>query len=56
MNSYTFIDKDEKCQNAKLYEFLASSYDISNLASKIYAQKNAKLNIISLKKISKTSA
>lgn len=56
MNSYTYTDKEEKCQNARLYEFLASSYDISTLASKINAQKSAKLNLINLKKIGKKSA
>ena len=37
--------------STKLYEFLATNYDISYLASKIQAAKNAKINMLSLKKI-----
>lgn len=36
--------------NSKLYEFLATNYNISNLANKIAAEKNAPINILSLKK------
>jgi len=42
--------------NTKLYEFLATNYDISDLASKICAAKNAKLNMLSLRKIGNYSA
>jgi hypothetical protein len=41
----------ENTPNQKLYEFLATSYDISALASKIFVEKNAPKSIISLKKI-----
>lgn len=36
--------------NAKLYEFLVTNYDISDLANKIYAAKYLKLNTLNLKK------
>lgn len=36
--------------NSKLYEFLATSYDISNLANKISATQNASGNILNLRK------
>lgn len=42
--------------NTKLYEFLATNYDISDLAGKICAAKNAKLNLLSLKRIGNLSA
>lgn len=35
--------------NSKLYAFLATNYDISNLADKINAAKQAPMNILSLK-------
>ena len=41
----------EEYDNTRLYEFLATNYDLSNLASKICAMKNAKMNILSLKKM-----
>lgn len=47
----SFIYNSEESGNSRLYEFLATNYDISNLANKIYAAKNAKMNILSLKKI-----
>lgn len=37
-------------KNADLYEFLATNYDISDLAAKIYAAKYLKLNTLNLKK------
>lgn len=45
------IYEREECSNSKLYEFLATNYDISDLARKICAAKNAKLNRLSLKQI-----
>lgn len=42
----------EDSPNAKLYEFLATNYDISDLARKICAAKYAKINLLNLKKIS----
>ena len=44
---YTFEDN----KHSKLYEFLTTNYDISNLASKIYAEQNAPMSIINLRKI-----
>jgi len=44
---YTFEDN----KNSNLYEFLTTNYDISNLASKIYAEQNAPMSIINLRKI-----
>jgi hypothetical protein len=41
----------DKTPNQKLYEFLAISYDISALASKIFVEKNAPKSIVNLKKI-----
>lgn len=49
INSYT--SNNEYIENAKLYEFLAVNYDISDLAKKICAAKNAKINLLNLKKI-----
>lgn len=43
--------KYDESDNTKLYEFLATNYDISNLASKICAMKKARINILSLKKL-----
>lgn len=37
--------------NSRLYEFLATNYDISVLAGKISAEKNAKISLFNLKKI-----
>lgn len=42
----------EDSPNTKLYEFLATNYDISDLARKISAAKYAKINLLNLKKIS----
>lgn len=47
INSLTY--KCDVNRNSKLYEFLATNYDISILANKITAQKNAPVNILSLK-------
>jgi len=44
--SYNFKKKD----NSKLYDSLATNYDISDLARKISAAKYAKINLLSLKK------
>ena len=41
----------EASEHAKLYEFLATNYDITHLASKICAMKYAKINLLSLKKL-----
>ena len=41
----------EASEHAKLYEFLATNYDITHLASKICAMKYAKTNLKNLKKI-----
>lgn len=38
--------------NSKLYAFLATNYDISDLAKKISAAKYAQINRLSLRKIS----
>lgn len=37
--------------NSRLYEFLATRYDISNLANRIAADKDAPGNILKLKNI-----
>lgn len=46
-----FVYNCEESKNSKLYEFLATNYNISTLANKISAAKNAKMNILSLKKM-----
>lgn len=48
MNSLIREVKDSG--NSRLYEFLATNYNISTLANKISASKNAEMNILSLKK------
>lgn len=51
MNNFdALISISENNENSKLYEFLATNYDISNLANKIAAEKSASINILSLKK------
>ena len=40
----------EDTNNSKLYECLATNYDISDLARKISAAKYAKLNLLNLRK------
>lgn len=45
----------ENYSNSKLYEFLAMNYDISVLATKIYATKYSKIGLLNLKKISEAS-
>jgi len=42
----------EDCSNSRLYEFLATNYDITDLAGKIYAAKYLKINTLNLKKSS----
>lgn len=49
-NFNSLIPVSENNGNSKLYEFLATNYDISNLANKISAEKNASINILNLKK------
>lgn len=51
----SLVDECGSSEYSKLYEFLAVSYDISDLAKKIYAAKNAKINILNLKKIGNSS-
>lgn len=46
----------EDSPNTKLYEFLATNYDISDLARKIVAAKYAKINILNLKKIGNSAS
>lgn len=53
-NIYSLVNESETSANSKLYEFLAVRHDISNLAKKIYAAKNAKISILNLKKIGKS--
>jgi len=43
-------------RNSKLYEFMATNYDISHLASKISAAKYAQINLLNLKKASNSTA
>lgn len=50
--SKSLVYKHEENDTKMLYEFLATDYDISSLAEKIYAMKNAKINLMNLKKIS----
>lgn len=47
----TKFDLKTEQSNKKLYEFLATSYDISNLAGKIEADKKVSMNIFNLKKM-----
>jgi hypothetical protein len=54
--SKTPINEYAAGKNTKLYEFLATNYDISDLAKKIHAEKYAKLNILSLRKNSASLA
>lgn len=57
MNNVNFssIKDCEYMYNSKLYEFLATNYDISDLARKIAAAKSSKSNMINLKKIASGS-
>lgn len=48
-NSNLSILETEEDTNTRLYEFLATNYDISSLAKKIIAEKNASDNIWKLK-------
>lgn len=50
MDSIDFIYQCEDSNNSKLYEFLATNYDISNLARKIKAQTKAPLKLSAWKK------
>jgi len=49
-NFNSIVKNTEFSRNAKLYEFLATRYDINNIANKISATKNSSGNILSLKK------
>ena len=40
----------ENASNSNLYKFMATNYDISDLARKISAAKYAKINLLNLKK------
>lgn len=44
------IRGNDHARNSKLYEFLATSYDIRTLANKISATQSAQENILNLKK------
>lgn len=50
-NINSLVYECESKTNSKLYEFLATNYNISNLANKISATKKAPANILNLKKI-----
>lgn len=50
-NSSIHSSNNNDCDNKKLYQFLATNYDISTLAYKISAAKNAPSGILNLKKI-----
>lgn len=50
MDFTDLIYKCEDSNNSKLYEFLATHYDISSLASKIKAQTKAPLKLSAWKK------
>lgn len=52
--SSMFKTKDENINNANLYSFLVTNYDISCLAKEIVAAKSAKLNTLNLRKSSLT--
>lgn len=47
------IGKRDYSDNKNLYKFLATSYDISNLAGKIRASEKSDSNMLSLKRIVK---
>ena len=52
MRNNTLLDwSSERDTHSSLYEFLATDYDIRDLAYKIVATQNSKLNKISLKRI-----
>lgn len=52
MNNFdSLVDTFEDADCLNLYKFLTTNYDISDLAGKIYATKNAPLSILNLKKI-----
>jgi len=50
-NFDSFIYTFENNENSNLYEFLTTNYDISDLASKIYATQNAQISMLNLRKI-----
>lgn len=50
-NTNLLIHKNNSDSNSNLYEFLATNYDISNLAYKIFTEKNAYKSMYNLKKI-----
>ena len=45
------FDLKSEHSNKKLYEFLATSYDISSLAGKIEADRKASMSVFNLKKM-----
>lgn len=51
-NLDSLVCKNDGNRNSKLYEFLATNYDISSLANKIHAENNLKKGILSLRKMS----
>lgn len=54
-NNYPLNYDYESNSNTKLYEFLATHYDISVLANKISAAKYAQISLMNLKKMSNPS-
>lgn len=50
-NDYPLTYSYEDTTNPKLFEFLATNYDISVLANKISAAKYAQFSILNLKKM-----
>lgn len=44
-------EREDHRTNSKLYEFLATTYDISDLAQKICAAKNAQISLMNLKRM-----
>jgi hypothetical protein len=53
--NFSSIFKSEQPNNSNLYSFLATNYDISNLAKSIVAKKSASANLLSLKKYGNVS-
>lgn len=49
-NTEDLIFELNENRHEKLYEFLATNYDISDLAYKIHAAKYAKISLLNLKK------
>lgn len=49
-DDFSAVFQQHKGENNKLYSYLATNYNISDLASKIYASKSAQMNVLSLRK------